>query len=220
MISAMARGDRLGQGLHIAREIRGRIGGEVREARLNAGVSQRRAAAAVGMSQSEFGRIERGDIRRPTVDQLSRACSAVGLKLVANAYPDGDPIRDAAQVALLARFRALLPTNVRWRSEVPLPLPGDKRAWDAIATFVDGDIAVEAETRLRDIQALERRLALKQRDGGVERLILLVNDTDANRRAIVVARAALRDRLPLESRAIRRAIRGGQVPRASGILML
>ena len=40
---------------------------------------------------------------------------------------------------------------------------------------------VEAETRLDDLQALERRVRLKQRDLGVRRVILLVADTRHNR---------------------------------------
>jgi hypothetical protein len=35
-------------------------------------------------------------------------------------------------------------------------------------------IGVEAETRARDRQELQRRVALKRRDGGVDRVILLL----------------------------------------------
>ena len=65
-------------------------------------------------------------------------------------------------------------------------------------------MAVEAETVLDDLQAIERRIALKQRDGGVDDVILLVAETHRNRRALAAApnafpgfsrdaRAALRD---------------------------
>ena len=72
----------------------------------------------------------------------------------------------------------------------------DQRAWDAVITTVaqagDGRprrclIGVEAETRLRDLQALQRRLALKRRDGGVDRVILLVADTRSNRAILLGA---------------------------------
>jgi hypothetical protein len=95
---------------------------------------------------------------------------------------------------------------------VPIPIHGDRRAWDAIA--------VEAETRLRDIQALERRIALKQRDGGVDVVILLVNDTAANRRVLAAHREALRARFPLDGRAILAALRAGRAPQDSGIVVL
>jgi hypothetical protein len=154
------------------------------------------------MSHAQFGRIERGELLQLTVDQASRACAAVGLRLAVRTYPDGDPVADRAQLALLGRFRACLPEHARWLSEVPIPIQGDRRAWDAISIVAGFRFAVEAETRLRDIQALERRIALKQRDGGVDVVILLVNDTAANRRVLAAHREALRARFPLDGRAI------------------
>jgi hypothetical protein len=56
---------------------------------------------------------------------------------------------------------------------------------------------VEAETRLRDLQALDRRLALKERDGGMDRLILLVLDSRANRDVIRAHRDQLALRFPV-----------------------
>jgi transcriptional regulator with XRE-family HTH domain len=212
--------DRLGEALFAARTIRASLGDEIRDARLDAGLSQRVAAAAVGISHSQFGRIERGELRELTVEQLSRACGAVGLKLVARAYPVGEPVRDAAQIALLSRFRRLLPPGVGLETEVPLPIPGDLRAWDGLATFPDGAVAVDAESRLRDAQALDRRMGLKQRDGAVDRVILLVNDTAWNRRVMRAARDALRGRFPADGRELLRAIRAGHAPGRSGILVL
>jgi hypothetical protein len=79
---------------------------------------------------------------------------------------------------------------------------------------------VEAESRLRDIQALERRLGLKLRDGGLERVVLVVSDTRSNRRVLDSHRDALRSLLPLDGRAILRALRAGLLPEASGILLV
>ena len=172
------------------------------------------------MSHAQLGRIERGQLRRLSVEQVSRACAAVGLKLVVRAYPDGEPVRDAAQVALLQRLRALLPPGVGWRTEVPIPISGDLRAWDAQLSFPDGLVGIEAESRLRDIQALDRAIGLKCRDGGVDRVILLVNDTAANRRALRHAREGLRANFPLDGRAILRSARSGHRPGASGIVIL
>ena len=213
-------GDRLGRALAQARAARGEVGREIRDARLNAGLSQVVAARAVQMSHAQLGRIERAELRGLTVKQASRACAAVGLKLVVRTYPDGDPIRDAGHAALLRRFSAVLPVGVRWRTEVPMPIAGDLRSWDAIATFHDGALAIEAEMRLRDPQALDRRIALKQRDAEIDRVLLLINDSEANRRAIRASRESLRSRLPLDGREILRAVRRGRVPHASGILLL
>ena len=172
------------------------------------------------MSHTQLGRIERGELAAVSVDQLARACAAVGLRLVARAYPDGDPIRDAGQIALLARFRVILPATATWKTEVPLPIVGDLRSWDAVVRLGGVAFAVEAETRLRDVQALDRRIALKQRDAGVELVILLVAATEANRRALHHARESLRSRFPLDGRAILGAVRAGRSPTASGIALL
>src|SRR5436190_3944887 len=146
---AMAtRRDRQLEAKRLARGIRMAIGAEIREGRLGAGVSQGVAGAAVGMSHAQFGRIERGALPNVTVEQLCLACSAVGKKFVARAYPDGEPVRDAAHTSLLARLRGTLPLAARWQHEVPIPRAGDLRAWDAVMTFREAPVAVEAETRL------------------------------------------------------------------------
>ncbi len=62
--------------------------------------------------------------------------------------------------------------------------PRDRRAWDAVIEGQGWRIGVEAETRLHDVQSLLRRVALKQRDGAVSAVILLVNDTANNRRVL------------------------------------
>lgn len=215
-----SRTDIANHAVWIARGIRIALGAEVREARLAGGLSQRQAGVAVGMSGSQFGRIERAEIPGLTVEQASRAAAAVGLKLVARGYPDGDPVRDAGQLRLLDRFRARLPSTCRWQVEVPLPIPGDRRAWDAVATVASTRIGVEAETRLRDIQAIVRRLELKRRDGDVDDVVLLIADTAANRRALAEHRSALRSSLPLDGYAILRTLRTGKPPGGSGIVVV
>jgi transcriptional regulator with XRE-family HTH domain len=194
------RSGRLGESLAQARRTRISIGVEVREARLAGGVSQQAAATSVGMSHAQFGRIERGELRNLTIEQVVRAYASVGLRLAAKPYPAGEPIRDAGQLQLLDRFRAVLPPVVRWRTEVPMPIAGDLRAWDAVAIFPDGTAAIEAETRIRDVQAIDRRIALKRRDAGIGIVLLVVSDTEANRAAIRAARTSLRANFPLDPR--------------------
>jgi transcriptional regulator with XRE-family HTH domain len=214
------RTSRLDAALAITRLVRTEMGREIRGARTTGGVSQREAGAAVGISRSQFGRIERGELKDVSVDQLSRACSAVGMRLLVRAVPDADPAVDAGQLALLGRLRRLLPAETLFGTEVPLPLPGDRRSWDAVATLDGGETAVEAETRLRDIQALDRRCALKRRDGGMKRVILLVADTANNRAILNIHREGLRANFPLDGRQILPCLRAGRAPSASGIVVL
>ena len=146
-------------------------------------------------------------------------CSTIGLELVLRAYPAGDPIRDAGQQRLLDRLRRHIHASLRCRTEVPLPTHGDLRAWDMLIDGAMWRIAVEAETVLDDLQALERRLRRKQRDGGMEHVILLVADTRRNRRAIAAAPAAFAG-FSRDARATLAALRAGQDPGRSAIVFL
>jgi transcriptional regulator with XRE-family HTH domain len=195
-------------------------GVEVRLTRRSGGTSIRTAAAAVDMSESTFGRIERGRLPNVTVEQLALACASVGLKFVARAYPDGAPVRDVAHTRLLRRFRDQSPAEIVWRTEVPIPILGDLRAWDLQAKVGTETIGIEAETRLSDVQALDRRIALKVRDSPVTLVLLVLADTTANRRALAESREALRPAFPLDTRAVLGALRSGGPPSASGIVVL
>ena len=110
-------------GLARARELQRRFGEELRIARTGAGLSQQSAGASADMSHAQWGRIERAALLEVTFGQASRAATAVGLRLDVRCYPDGDPVRDAGQLALLERFRRRLPSGARWDTEVPLPIP-------------------------------------------------------------------------------------------------
>jgi hypothetical protein len=172
------------------------------------------------MSHSEWSRIERGVLQSVSLDQIARAASAVGLKLWARLYPDGDPIRDAAHARLLDRLRACVLPPLRWRSELPLPDDSD-RAWDSAIVPPEELIGVEAETRITDGQATWRKVQLKRRDDPrIGHVILLVADTRNNRRALALIRESLRDELPLDTRAVLSALRNGRSPGASGIVIL
>lgn len=192
---------------------------ELRRARVGAGLSQEVVARAVGTSHSTISRIEQGTVAAVDPDILAACCGAVGLELAIRVYPAGDAIRDRAHARLLERFRRELHATLRWRTEVPFPAPGDPRSWDALTGTADWRIGVEAETVVDDTQALDRKLALKRRDGNVDHIILVAADTPRNRRALAAAPAAFAD-LPLRSRAILRALRVGENPGASGIVVL
>lgn len=207
-------------GERLALKLQSTLGEEIRVARMGAGVPLRTAAEAAGMSHTQFGRIERGLVPRLTFDQACRAGLAVGLRVGARSFPTGDPVRDAGQLRLLERFVALLPALARVDREAVLPIPGDLRAWDALVSLDGRRAGCEAETRLRDIQALERRLGAKLRDGGVDVLILVVSDTAYNRTVLDDHREALRALLPVDGLDIRRALRNGRLPARNGLILV
>lgn len=178
-------------------------------------------AARAGVSRTQLGRLERGQLRRPSLALVCRAARAAGFAPSLKLYPDGTRLRDAGQLALLARLAPIPAPPLRLGREVRIPLPGDLRAWDARITDGWSGASFEGEVHLHDIQALQRRIALKQRDdpeAGV--VILLVADTAHNRRVLAEHREALRAQFPLDGGAILRALRRGQVPPAGGILLL
>jgi hypothetical protein len=215
------RDRRLDRALAQFRDLNHEVGREIGLARANAGVSQDAAGASVGISGSQFGRIERCELRSVSVEQWCRAAAAVGLRLHVRAYPDGDALRDVPQARLLARFRGRLQAGVQLRTEVPLHGRTDLRAWDAVVDVAGERDAVEAETRIRDGQAMWRRVALKRRDDStISHIFLLVADTPANRRAIAEIRELLRPDLPLDSRSILSALAKGRCPGAGGIVFL
>ncbi len=148
------------------------LGSELRDARLAAGLSQRHVAQAAGLNQSRVSRTERNARLPARVDELTAHCAALGLSLSVRVYPEASPVRDIGQLRLLERFRARLPAGVGWRTEVPVGGTGDLRAWDA-RLDLPATVGVDAETRLTDIQALQRRCETKWRDSHVDRVVLL-----------------------------------------------
>jgi len=196
------------------------ISTEVRQTRIGVGLSIEAAAASVGLHPSTFGRIERDELEHVTVEQLALACAAVGNRLWLRTYPTEDPARDAGQLRLMARLRAQLPAGTQLHTEVPIPIPGDLRAVDGMLVMGPARIGVEAEVRLGDVQAIDRRTQLKKRDAGLDRMILLVADTRTNRRVLSQHREALRGTYPLDSKATLAALARGDVPPEDGIVVL
>jgi transcriptional regulator with XRE-family HTH domain len=202
-----------------SRLLRGRMGDDLAGARRALGLSLREVGRRVGVSPQRIARAERGSPSALTVDLAARIAPVLGLQLAASLYPSGDPVRDAGHLRLLARFRARLHPNFRWRAEVPVPIAGDLRSGDAVITAPDKEMLVEAETHLGDIQALERRAGAKARDLGVERLILLVASTRHNRRVIAL-HPELLQRFPIGSRACLVALARGEDPGGDCLVVL
>lgn len=136
------------------------------------------------------------------------------------AYPDGDPVRDAAQLALLATLRRLLPAVLAWETEVPLHVPGDRRAWDAVISSRGWRVPVDAESRLHDVQACSRRVALKRRDDRCDVVILLVADTRHNRHVLRIAKLDLAAEFPVSGKAALASLGSGERPPGSAIVLL
>ncbi|TME09278.1 MAG: hypothetical protein E6I65_11745 [Chloroflexi bacterium] len=203
---------------------------ELEDARIASGLSYAWLGKAVGISGQQAARVCRGESPGASIVGIAGLLAAARLDLSVRAYPAGPPVRDAAHLALLARFRARIATSLIWRAEVPVlegpqglvvgSGPPDRRAWDAVIEGRSWRVGVEAETRLGDVQALERRIALKQRDGSIPVVVLLVNDTAHNRRIIGLEAVGLRSMFPGTPRRTLRTLGEGNAPAVSTLVLL
>ncbi|HEU4571820.1 MAG TPA: helix-turn-helix transcriptional regulator [Candidatus Limnocylindrales bacterium] len=195
-------------------------GDDVRRHREAAGLSIRECSAQTGISASAWSRIERGTSTTLDLERFAVVADAVGLDASLRLFPTGAPLRDAGHAALLERFRRELHPTLSWRTEVPLGLERDIRAWDAVIRRGSEWVPVEAETRLDDLQALERRINLKLRDGGAEFVILLVAESRTNRAVLKAASAAWSSAYPIGTRSALRSLRAGELPAGNALIVL
>ena len=217
----MATKDRaLARGTRRAARLLHELGEERREARIGAGLSQAAVARTIGASQPWVSRVENREQSNLSIRDAARFASVVGLDLSARLFPGGPPLRDAAHVALLERFRTRLGPTIRWTPEAPLAITGDQRAVDVLLRNGSDRAGVEAEVRIRDAQLVIRRIHLKQRDAGLPVMILLVAATNSNRLAVRAADSELRAAFPLSTRTVLATLAAGRLPEANGLVFL
>ena len=192
---------------------------ELRNARLAAGLTQAHVARTAGLTQAGVSRTESSRRETITLVELATHCAALGLRLSVKAYPDGSSVRDVAHLELLDRLRTLVCERYRWHAEAPIGRNGDLRAWDVL---LDGParIGVDAETRLHDIQALQRRTEAKARDSNVDHVVLLVSDTRHNRSVLRLYARALASTFPVDPSGTLAALRSGSDLAGNGVLKL
>jgi transcriptional regulator with XRE-family HTH domain len=208
----------LAQADHRAQRVLFDLGRELHVARVNRGLSQRSVANAASLTQAQVSRVERGLHPSVAIAKLARLATACGLDLSLKLYPAGQPIRDKAHIALFERLRRAVGPGWTWRSEVPLPIPGDKRAWDRLVVGGGVTIGVEGEVHPIDLQELGRRLALKKRDGGVDRLILVLADTAWCRR--IVRLNDLAEAFPIPGAVALKALAAGRDPGGDALILI
>jgi transcriptional regulator with XRE-family HTH domain len=216
VVRAIDRGARLGE-----RFLRD-VGAEFHDTRIGLGLSQEHVAHASRVSRSRYGRIEQGKAPSLSVLEFARVASILGLDPSIRLYPGGPPVRDSAHAQRLRRLLDRARPPLRARTEVPLPVRPDRhelRAWDAVLYRASERGAVEMEMRLRDIQALERRLALKRRDDHVEAFLLVVADTRVNRRVLADLGGGLAGLARLKRSEVFAALEGGGLP-PTGLVLL
>jgi transcriptional regulator with XRE-family HTH domain len=200
--------------------LRGELGRELRVARHAAGATMQQVAARIGWSKSKVSRIERGRSPRVTLEDLAMLGAVVGLRPSVRFFPSGRPIADQGQLELLAALNRRMHSRWTHRQEVPMPTARDLRAADQVSTIPGCTVMIEAIRRFTDAQLLTRAARLKQRDLGADLLLLLVEDTLTNRRAIRAADEELRRSFPVSSRTMLERLGAGMDPGGDGIVLL
>ena len=212
----------LDRGTRLARRQGREIGDEFRERRLQLGESQSHVAQTCRMSRAHYGRIESGTVEKLTLLEVNRIAAVLGLSPSVRLYPSGSPIRDAGHADRLQRFVSLAAPPLTFRLEVPLPVVEDRleqRAWDAVLFGSRRRTAIELEMRLRDVQAVIRRIDLKRRDDPTDGFLLLVANTRTNRRVLADFAKLFADLPRLRPSEVRRALAAGRHP-GTGIVLV
>jgi transcriptional regulator with XRE-family HTH domain len=208
------------RGTRRGRELLASLARELHLARVDRGLALGDVGTATGLSRSQVSRVERGLVTGTSIVQWSALCEVVGLELAVRAYAGGSPIRDRAHAALLGAFRRAIHPSWRWAAEVPLPRPGDPRAWDAMITLHPIRYGVEAESGPRDSQALVRRLQLKQRDGEVDGVILVLPRSRLSREFVAAGAATLDGAFPVTGGRALELLRAGIDPGGSAMVLI
>ena len=221
MAPMATRETRLERGRRKGRTLAARLMSELLTTRQTLNVSQRSLSSELGYSQTTLVRQERlADIDQLSFVEVAAIASLLGLELAASLHPVGDPIRDRGHQALLSRFRGVLAPGIRAVAEAPLPKPGDRRTWDLAIRIATQRVGIEAETRVRDAQWLTRRIRERERDGGMDEVLLVLAETAVNRRLLPDILEALGPRFATSPRLILKALRVGQPIPGSGVLLV
>jgi transcriptional regulator with XRE-family HTH domain len=195
------------------------LGDELRAARYAAGLTQRRVASAIGSSQAEISRRERGRVPGIGLDRLATHAAAVDLRTSVKFWPAGGAIRDGAQARYVAAFVGRVGRAWKVTLEAPIPIAGDLRAIDITLSSPVGSVAVEVITRLADLQAQVRAAQLKARDARSTRLVIVVAATHANRRAVAEVRGALLTAFDLDPRHVLADLAAGRMPPRDALIL-
>jgi transcriptional regulator with XRE-family HTH domain len=215
------RESRAQRGHRRGRELSGTVLRQLRESRLSVGVSQAAMGAGMGWSQQRYSRFESGRIMDVSLSAISLAAALLGIEASVTLHPIGPAIRDAGHEALIRRLVQLLSPAWHMVREAPFPNPGDPRWWDLLLRSSAGFlVGIEAETRIRDLQALVRRMRERGRDGGVDQMVIILSDSAHNRQLVDGLRTALGEGFDSPPRELLRALRRGDPLPGSGVILM
>lgn len=193
---------------------------ELREARSEANVSQAALAVHLGWPQSRYSKFER-NVRPATFEDVCLVATMLGLRPRLALYRVDEGIRDRGAQRLIGRFCEILAPVWAVAREAPFPTLGDLRSWDVLIRLEHAyRVGIEAETRLRDIQELVRRIRQRELHGRVDQILIVLSNSAHNRLHADELRAALGSAYETSPHALRAARGNGQALPGSGVILL
>jgi hypothetical protein len=166
--------------------------------------------------------LESGKIDEVSLIRIAEIASLLGLEPSLTLHRVGTPIRDKGHEALIARFRERLGAGWRVTREAEFPSEGDPRSWDLLLRHPTERylVGVEAETRIRDLQALVRRMRERAREGGATNMLIVLSDSAMNRRLARDLREALGDEFQTPAAQLMSALASVRRLPGSGVVLL
>lgn len=202
------------------RVLLGQATAALREARIAAGFSQAFVAKQLGRTQQFVSLLEANKVPELSLQNLSEWAGVFGLEPSLPLRKVGPPLRDKGHQALIARLTSILSASWTVRREMPFPNLGDMRSWDLFLRLGHQIVGVEAETRIRDIQALVRRMRERARDGGTDCIVLVLSDTVTNRQLVSELRDALGPEFGAGPGDLLRSLKTGTPLPGSGVILI
>jgi transcriptional regulator with XRE-family HTH domain len=198
------------------------LGEEYRHNRLRLGLSQQQVADAARIDRADYSRIESGKLPNLSFPVAYGIGAVLGMDVSVRAFPGAQSIRDAGQAKRLQKLIGCVGRPLTYRTEVVLRRSGDSadlRSWDLMLFGHGARTGVEMEVRLYDLQAQLRRWRLKWRDDPVDRFLLVVADTRANRRVLAEFADLLGDLPRLRTSTVLATLGRGEHP-PTGIILI
>jgi transcriptional regulator with XRE-family HTH domain len=198
-----------------ARELRVRIGQQIAEARIDAGLTLAELARCAGIDPSFIGKIERG-IASPSLDTLVALSACLGADVGVRLFRViGPRLRDRFQAPMVEALIACV--GAPWRARVEVPVPAARGVVDVVLERDLDRLAVvcECHSELRRLELVLRRLHDKteavrglRQPADAASSVLLVRSTVATRSIARAYEATFRAAFPARPADALAALRG------------
>lgn len=189
------------------------VGSEIAVARAEHGWTRKEASRRAGVSPDTQRRVEQGD-PGVSIHTVCAAGTAVGIEVVVKGYRGRRPsLRDSGQMEIAQGLCALAHPSLKAMLEVPA---GDHGEACDVGFFGSQEIIdAEIDRLISDFQDQQRRNAAKRdwlaaRHQRPVRLVMIVEDTERNRRALEPHLELIRSVLPATTREVLDALRTGE----------